>query len=144
MTEKSRQDKLLHNAWQTLVEDQVERPSPLSLPPDRRMALSRTALFAQLEEVREDWRDLRGRVNEDVSERYVNASWTLKDLVAHLAAWAREFRVEGETVARGDSFDYAIPFAMTVIGPNQWNDEQVRSRSDRNLMEIFDELEGET
>ena len=97
MTEMGREEGLLQDAWQELVENQADRPSPLSLPPDRRMALSQTALFAQLEEVLEAWRALRGRVNEDLSGRYVNAAWTLKDLLAHLASWAREFRVEVET-----------------------------------------------
>jgi hypothetical protein len=134
----------LRNAWQRLVETRDEPESPLSLPPEQRMALSPPALFAELEEVREAWHELRGRVNEDLSKRYINASWTLKELLAHLASWAKEFRMEVETVSRGESFDYSIPFAMTVFGPNQWNEEQVRSRAASSLSEIFDELEGET
>ena len=130
--------------WRSLLESMAETASPLALPPERRVALSRVALLAQLEEVREEWKVLRGFVNEELSSRFVNAAWTLKDLLAHLASWAREFRREVETVSRGESFDYAIPFAMSVLGPNQWNEVEVQRRRDRGLDAIFEEFEGET
>ncbi len=108
------------------------------------MPLSPTALFAQLEEVREEWRELRSAIQPGDAARYVNAAWTLKDLVAHVASWAKEFRHEVETVFRGGSFDYAIPYVMTVVGPNEWNEEQVRQRETQSLDVSFDELDAET
>ena len=33
---------------------------------------------------------------------------------------------------------------MTVVGPNEWNEEQVRQRETQSLDESFDELDAET
>ena len=141
-------EELLVNEWRALLasmEDALEvAPSPLALPAARGMPLSPTALFAQLEEIREEWRALRSVIQPGDTERYVNAAWTVKDLVAHVASWAKEFRHEVETVFRGGSFDYAIPYVMTVVGPNEWNEEQVRQRETQSLDESFDELDVET
>ncbi len=131
--------------WRTLLET-IPAPerSPLDLPPERRMGLSRVALLAALEEVREEWKSLRHLVDEETGARFANAAWTLKDLLAHLASWAREFRSEIAAVSRREEFDYAIPFAMTVLGPNQWNEKEVRLRKERRLEEIFLEFDDET
>jgi len=137
-------EEILENEWGALVDNVEVTPGPLALSVSRRMPISPIALFAQLEEVREQWRELRGSIQRGDAERYVNASWTLKDLVAHVASWAREFRHEVETVFRGGSFDYAIPYVMTVIGPNEWNEEQVRARASQSLDTSFDELDTET
>jgi uncharacterized damage-inducible protein DinB len=118
--------------------------SPLQLPPDRRMPLSRIALFAQLEEVRDDWKEIRARVDRAAAGRFINAGWTLKDLLAHMASWAREFRSEVTKVSRQESFDYVIPFAMSVFGPTQWNEVEVAARRDRTLEQIFEEFDEET
>jgi hypothetical protein len=135
----------LDREWRTLIEGVASSAaSPLALPPDRRQAVSRVALLAQLEEVREELRSLRGAIDEETASRFANAAWTLKDLLAHLASWAREFRREIETVSRMESFDYAIPFAMSVLGPTEWNEREVRARGERGLEEIFRELEEET
>jgi DinB superfamily len=131
--------------WRALLERTSSgHGSPLDLPPERRMALSRMALFAQLEEVREGFRSLTGLVDEELGARFVNGAWTLKDLLAHIASWASEFRREIETVSRHETFDYSIPFAMSVVGPNQWNEVEVEKRRDRDLEEIFDEYDRET
>lgn len=139
-------EKLLEQEWRELVEAMPVGPeaSPVTLAPERRMPVSRTALLAQLEEVRADWVDLRERVDAGIASRYVNAAWTLKELLAHLASWAAEFRREVETVARHESFDYAIPYAMAVVGPNAWNEEQVAVRRERSLEELFAEFDEET
>jgi hypothetical protein len=131
--------------WRSLLEAiEVSGRSPLDLPFERRLALSRVALLAQLEEVREEWRLLRSLIDEELGSRFANAAWTLKDLLAHLASWAREFKSEIEAVSRKKSFDYAIPFAMTVRGPNQWNEREVQARRERSLGEVFREFDEET
>ena len=141
-------EELLVNEWRELLaslEDALEvAPSPVALPAARRTPRSPTALFAQQEEVREEWRALRAAIQPGDVERYVNAAWTLKDLVAHVASWAKEFRHEVETVFHGGSFDYAIPYVMTVVGPNEWNEEQVRERETQSLDVSFEELDTET
>lgn len=141
-------EELLDSEWRALlasVDDAFDAsPSPLALPPSRRIPVSPIALFAQLEQVREEWNELRDAIQPGDAERYVNAAWTLKDLVAHVASWAKEFRSEVETVYRGDSFDYVIPYAMSVMGPNDFNETLVQERKGRSLDASFDELDSET
>ena len=131
--------------WRSLLEAvAASGKSPLDLPPDRRAALSRVALLAQLEEVREEWKLLQGLIDEELGSRFANAAWTLKDLLAHIASWAREFGSEIETVSRKQTFDYTIPFAMSVLGPSHWNEREVQARRERSLEEIFREFDEET
>lgn len=144
MTEPNGMEARLTSEWRELLASVAPGRSPLELPPERRMALGRIALFAQLEEVREEWRALRLDVDEEIASRFANASWTLQDLFAHLASWAREFRFEFESVLEEKPFDYVIPFAFSVMGPTQWNEREVQARKGKSLPEILDELEGET
>lgn len=101
-------------------------------------------LFAELEEVRALWRGLRRAGLSRHARKYVNAGWTLQDLLAHLASWAAEFRRQVETIAAGRDFDYAIPFAFSVIGPNTWNEEQVEARRGLSLKAVLDQFDDET
>jgi len=103
------------------------------------------SLFAELEEVGQGWEKLReSELLPRVAGRSVNSGWTLRELLAHLASWAKEFRLEIETSLAGGSFDYAIPYAFSVMGPNAWNQKEVESRRPTALAEIFAELESET
>ena len=132
--------------WKALVGGLESRPdgNPLAVPPHRRVPLRSAALFAELESVRLAWNEIRSAPLSDHANRYVNADWNLRALLAHLASWARKFRSEVETVFCGETFDYAIPFALSVMGPTQWNEEQVDARRERSLEEILDELDSET
>ena len=139
--------EILENDWRALVDEVApgdDVPSPLALPKSRRRPMTPLALFAMLEEVREEWRGLRESIGAEDAARFVNAAWTLRDLVAHVASWSKEFRHEVETVVTGGSFDYAIPYVMTVMGPNEWNEEQVRARDTQSLEEGFEEIDAET
>jgi uncharacterized damage-inducible protein DinB len=135
----------LTREWRELLET-IASPEtgPLDLPLERRMAVSRAALIAQLEEVREEWRSLRALIDAETAARFANAGWTLKELLAHLSSWAKEFRSQIETVSRTESFDYAIPFAMSILGPNQWNQREVEARRERTLEEVFREFDEES
>jgi uncharacterized damage-inducible protein DinB len=148
MIPRSEVEARLELEWRSLLEELGKAAesvsSPTALPPNRRLPLSRVALFAQLEEVREDFRAIRNLVDEELSERFVNASWTLKDLLAHMASWAREFRSEVLKASRNESFDYVIPFAMSVLGPTEWNEVEVAARREQSVEQIFDEFERET
>ena len=106
--------------------------------------ISALALFAQLEEMLALWSELRRQPLAGLAERYVTSSWTLKDMLGHLATWAAEFRREVETVAAGGSFDYVIPFALNVMGPNEWNERAARAQRPLPLAEILDQFERET
>ncbi|HET7292935.1 MAG TPA: maleylpyruvate isomerase N-terminal domain-containing protein [Vicinamibacteria bacterium] len=129
--------------WAAL-EDRLARdlPSwrPAAGPP---LPVSPVALFAQLEEVL----DAFGSIKEAASRhagRYVTSAWTLKDLLGHLASWATEFRHEVQTVAGGAGFDYAIPFALNVIGPNEWNARAAERQRPVPLPDILEQFERET
>ena len=134
----------LEREWgELLASATISGASPLDLPPDRRVAISRAALLAQIEEVRDEWKFLEALLDEGIAARFANAAWTLKELLAHLASWGKEFRSQVEAVSRGEAFDYAIPFAMSILGPNQWNEREVEARRERTLQEIFREFEQE-
>jgi hypothetical protein len=98
-------------------------------------------LFAELEETRELWRELLDMIElESYSERFITSAWTLKDLVAHITSWAVELRSQAEAAAQGQSFDYAIPYALSIVGPNEWNRIEVEKRRNLSLAELLQEL----
>lgn len=150
MTEHEREPMSFEREWREILEAVAEGlppdAPPLALPSERRLPLSRIALLALLEEVQDEWRGLRSRIEAaaETSERFVNAGWTLKDLLAHMASWAYEFRREVQTVHEGESFDYAIPYAMGVFGPTEWNEVEVEKRREAPLETIFEEYTRET
>ncbi len=114
------------------------RPAPG--PP---LPVSPVALHAQLEEVLAALAAMRPDIVRHAG-RFVTSAWTLKDLVGHLASWASEFRQEVQTVAGGGSFDYAIPFALHVIGPNEWNARAAERQRPLPLDDLLGEFERET
>ena len=123
-------------------EQALDRLSAFVSRPRRRGPPDVTVIVAELEDVRLQWAELRASgVLAQYAGRYITAEWTLRDLLAHMASWSTEFDREVETVARGERFDYAIPFAMSVMGPNQWNQVEVDRRRERSLDEILDEFE---
>jgi uncharacterized damage-inducible protein DinB len=133
--------------WSDLVgRAGAEAPTrPEWLVPGRPILPARPmALFAQLEEVLSLWAELEKAPLARYADRYVNASWTLKDLLGHLASWAAEFRREVETMARGGSFDYAIPFALSVLGPNEWNAAAAAAQRGTSLAGILEQYAEET
>ena len=133
--------------WKALLEKtRAEAPArPAWLTPGRPVFPARPmALFAQLEEVLALWAELRSAPLERHADRFVNASWTLKDLLGHLASWAAEFRGQVETMARGGSFDYAIPYALSIVGPNAWNAVAAERQRAVSLEAILGQFEEET
>jgi len=111
----------------------------LAQPGWLRMPWRPAALFAELEDVRHEWQELREwKALRDHAESKVNPGWTYKDLLAHLASWAQEFYREVEQVAEGREFDYEIPFEPK-IGPTEWNAIEVAKRKCMTLDEIFDQ-----
>lgn len=137
----------LQREWQSLLvslpPQRVNSPRWFLMPHPMR-PLSPAMLFAELEDVRRLWSELRAYPLERFADRYINSAWTLRQLLAHLASWAREFRFEVETASRGEPFDYSIPFALSVIGPNQWNQVEVEKRAASSLEEILGEFDSET
>jgi hypothetical protein len=137
----------LEAEWKALLRrtggEAEARPSWL-VPGRPVFAAGRMALFAQLEEVLALWAGLRSAPLARYAARFINASWTLKDLLGHLASWAAEFRGEVETMADSGAFDYAIPYALSVMGPNAWNADAAAGQRPVSLEAILDQFEAET
>jgi len=99
------------------------------------------ALFAELEDTRRHWLELREWQGlREHAESMVNAGWSYKDLLAHLASWAVEFHRQIVTAAEGREFDYEIPF-QPKVGPTDWNAIEVARRREMSLDEIFDQFD---
>jgi uncharacterized damage-inducible protein DinB len=83
---------------------------------------------------------LSGLKNERLETDRVNGVWTVRDIVAHLAAWEQEFWSEARLVARRarPKFDYSIDPSDDW---KAWNAAQIAQRADRSAGEIFLELE---
>lgn len=110
-----------------------------TLPPP--VPSSPAALFAELEDTRREWQELRAwPALREHAESKVNPGWTYKQLLAHLASWAVEFQRQMETAAAGRKFDYEIAFAPKV-GPTEWNAIEVAKREVMTLDEIFDQFD---
>ncbi|MFI5184974.1 MAG: DinB family protein [Vicinamibacteria bacterium] len=135
--------KELHQEWLALrerlaAEDSGPKAARGPFP------VSPLALYAQLEELLFSWRELRTQPLEALQQRYVNGGWTLKDLLGHLASWAAEFRREVETVAAGGAFDYSIPYALSVMGPSEWNATAAETQRPKTLETVVAQFETET
>lgn len=103
------------------------------------------ALFAELEDARTSWDELFKEIrSREYSDKLVTRFWTLKDMAAHVASWAKEFRRQVEMVANGEAFDYAIANALSDEGPNEWNRVEVEKRRHQSLDESMEEFESET
>lgn len=106
--------------------------------------ITRPLLWAELEDVRLAFVDLRASIDEAAkAERLATTRWTVKDLVGHLASWATEFAGQIETIAAGREFDYLITFTPRV-GPTEWNERALGQRAAMSLGERFDELDAAT
>jgi hypothetical protein len=133
--------------WKTLVAGLAPLPEvhPLRRPREARVPMSPAALLAELEDVRRSWNVLlRSPKVKRRQDRYLSTHWTLKELLAHLASWAGEFRHEIERTLRGDTFDYVIPFALSAMGPGEWNQREVDKRRELSLTAIREEFDRET
>lgn len=107
-------------------------------------ALSPAGLSALIAENRARWRAIALALEVGGgAERLVTTAWSARDLLAHLASWAAEFRRELETIVRGEAFDYRIVFRPGV-GPTEWNEAALDARRERSLGEVLAEYEAET
>jgi len=105
---------------------------------------SRAAAVAELEETRLLVAGLRESLETRRDEqRLVTRQWTIRDVVGHLASWARETRCEIETLGRGQTFDYTIHFEREG-GPRAWNQREIDARVGRSVWQLFDEFDAET
>lgn len=134
----------LEREWQAAV---ASLPPEQFLRPDWLRAMTApmpwrpAALFAELEDTRWEWQQLRQwQELLDRADEMVNRGWTYKDLLAHLASWAVEFHKQMAIAAAGEEFGYEILFEPKV-GPTEWNAVEVAKRRAITLAEIFDQFD---
>jgi hypothetical protein len=138
----------LDEEWQDLITGFSKEPASIpdwAFVHDRNKGFRPSILFVELEDTRSLWSELRHTISlDEYADRFITPAWTVKDMVAHVASWASELRRQVEVVLRGEAFDYAIPYALSIVGPNQWNQVEVEKRRPYDLNESLKEIEEET
>jgi hypothetical protein len=102
---------------------------------------SRSAIIAELEDVRLTVKELAGLVDESKARRLATRRWKVRDVVAHLASWARRTRIETERLIAREPFDEIIDFGTS--GPHVWNQQQVDQRRQQSVADLVAEIEQE-
>jgi hypothetical protein len=141
--------QLLEGDWQAFVDTMTERDTTAESILEWSRTLGRRmtppVLYAELEDLSLSWRELLDPDWVAVYEtRYITAEWKVQALVAHVASWASEIHSQAQTIVQGQTFDYTIPFALSVIGPKEWNHKKVEERREKTMVELMDEIEGAT
>jgi mycothiol maleylpyruvate isomerase-like protein len=138
-------ERTLTDEWQAFVAAARTNPPLGATTVEARGArITRPVLWAELEDVRLAFAEVHAAL-DDVSKADVLATtrWSVKDLVAHIASWAAEFRRQIETAAAGEAFDYLITFTPRV-GPTEWNARELDRRRAMSLDDRFHEFDAET
>ncbi len=137
--------ELLEGDWQGLVQTMIEKEATTQTDSAWGQSLGRrispAMLYAELEDLIISWRELLP--SEWVSQnesRFITPSWRVQALVAHVASWASEILSQAQTLMRGEDFQYAIPYALSVIGPNEWNHQKVAERQGKTTAELLEEI----
>ncbi len=142
MTAISGSEQELHTAWAALLEAIPQ--AALATPQSLRAPVRATSLVADLEELRLELQTAIRHLHTDgAARRFVTSAWTARDVLAHLTSWMAETRRQVETIRRGEPFEYAIPYALTVFGPAEWNGREVEQRRERTVAALEEELMGE-
>lgn len=83
---------------------------------------------------------LSGLKNERLESDRLGGAWTVRDVMAHLAAWEKEFHEVARILARHNrpSFDHRIE---PTDDWRAWNAEQVERRRGMSVGEVFLEME---
>ena len=132
-------DAGLQNNWHGLLQQMSAR-----VPSTLQIRVRPQTLSIELEDLLAEWRELW---NSDwfvpARDRRVTSEWTLQDVIAHVASWSMEMRIQAEMVAKGLEVPYRILFEKSG-GPRSWNAEQVELRRGQALKTLTSEVEGET
>ena len=138
-------ERTLHDEWQAFVDD--HRPNPdlaTTIGSAHGGHVTRRVLWAELEDVRLAFAEVHAAFDDaSKADLLATTHWSVKDVVAHLASWATEFRRQIETVAAREPFDYLITFTPR-IGPTEWNAREVDRRRPQSLDDSFRELDTAT
>ncbi len=138
-------ERTLNDEWHTFVD--TGQPNPdlaVTTVEARGNRITRPLLWAELEDVRLAFAELHAALDEESKvDAPATTLWTVKDVVAHLASWATEFKRQIETVAARAMFDYLITFTPRV-GPTEWNARELDRRRAMSLDDRFRELDAAT
>lgn len=138
-------ERTLTDEW--LAFNAAARPSPdlaVTTVETHGARVTRPMIWAELEDVRLSFAEVHAALDDaSKAEQLATTTWSVKDLIAHVASWAAEFRQQIETVAAGGTFDYLITFTPKV-GPTEWNARELDRRRGRSLGDRFRELDAET
>ena len=134
-------DARLVTEWQDTSRSAVV-PSPSEVMahggPDH---ASRTAVIAELEEVRLLVEEVVESLDTVRAKRLATRLWTVLDVLAHVASWAHQTRVEVERLLSDQSFDEMIHFG--VNGPHVWNQREVDARRGHTPAQLLAEIDVE-
>jgi hypothetical protein len=129
----------LSRNWHGLLEQ--TKVLVASTPPIR---VRPATLYMELEDLLAEWRELwNSEWFIPELDHSVTSEWTLKDVIAHVASWTAEMRIQSEILASGSDVPYQILFEKTG-GPKAWNAEQVQLRRMRSAEALTGEIERET
>ena len=138
-------ERTLNDEWHTFVD--TGQPNPdlaVTTVEARGNRITRPVLWAELEDVRLAFAELHAALDEESkADALATTLWSVKDVVAHLASWATEFKRQIETVAARAAFDYLITFTPRV-GPTEWNARELDRRRAMSLDDRFRELDAAT
>lgn len=138
-------ERTLNDEWHTFVD--TGQPNPdlaVTTVEARGNRITRPLLWAELEDVRLTFAELHAALDEESKvDAPATTLWSVKDVVAHLASWATEFKRQIETVAARAMFDYLITFTPRV-GPTEWNARELDRRRAMSLDDRFRELDAAT
>jgi hypothetical protein len=117
--------------------EKMHRPHTFApVPTTARVAL------AELQSARQEFEDLIPQIRSSEEQR-ITSRWNARQVVCHVASWAKELRSEVELALSGRKPEYTILF-YGVGGPTEWNEEQLLLRRDFTIDEAVLEYTRET
>lgn len=94
--------------------------------------MNKQELIAKVEEAQSKWQSLLSEVGEArMEEPGVAGDWSVKDIIAHIAAW------EGRVLARMESEATGTPLEMTSWEMDKMNEEFYSRARDRSLKDVL-------
>lgn len=78
---------------------------------------------------------ISGLTEEQLTHEIVTGEWTVKDMLAHLAAWQGEARRAAERLAGGEAHPYLVEEDI-----DEWNARRVAERRRLPLVDVMQEF----
>jgi uncharacterized damage-inducible protein DinB len=78
---------------------------------------------------------ISGLTEEQLTQEIVTGEWTVKDVLAHLAAWQGEAQRAAERLAHGEAHPYLVEEDI-----DEWNARRVEERRRLPLVDVMQEF----